>query len=228
MKYVLSHQAFTFDLHSCLSYPSFKDSHSSTQYWVQVKNPVLCFSSWNTNWIAMAQSKKRLPTSPPSLKILVVANLQNMDFCAFSMGMEYFLLWSVYLAFWSGCLVFGNIYMEIGSKYLVFGTVGIQKYVFGFWEYVFVFANVYLIFASVILLWCRLRRCRNMSLPNTHFESVQMVLKDLKWIYCDAYLWQTMRNHAKKSMEGPKQPTSVLLQGDFSDFRSSLLKTNVY
>ena len=52
MEYVLSHQTFTFDLHSCLSYPIFKDSHSSTQYWVQVINPVLCLSSWNTNWIA--------------------------------------------------------------------------------------------------------------------------------------------------------------------------------
>ena len=54
MEYVLSHQTFTFDLHSCLSCPSFKDSHSSTQYWVQVINPVFVLSSWNTNWIASA------------------------------------------------------------------------------------------------------------------------------------------------------------------------------
>ena len=32
-----------FGFHSFLSSPSFKDSHGSTQYWVQVINPVLCY-----------------------------------------------------------------------------------------------------------------------------------------------------------------------------------------
>ena len=32
-----------FGFHSFLSSQSFKDSHGSTQYWVQVINPVLCY-----------------------------------------------------------------------------------------------------------------------------------------------------------------------------------------
>ena len=57
----------------------------------------------------------------------------------------------------------------------------------------------------------------------THvFESGQIVLKELKGTYFDAYLWQTMWNHAKKSMEELKLPDSVFLQGDG---RSSGLKT---
>jgi len=35
-------------------------------------------------------------------------------------------------------------------------------------------------------------------------ESGQMVLKKVKLTYFDAYLWQTMWNHAKKSMEESK------------------------
>ena len=57
----------------------------------------------------------------------------------------------------------------------------------------------------------------------THvFESGQIVLKELKGTYFDAYIWQTMWNHAKKSMEELKLPDSVFLQGDG---RSSGLKT---
>ena len=48
------------------------------------------------------------------------------------------------------------------------------------------------------------------------------MLKELKGTYFDAYLWQTMGNHAKKSMEELKLPDSVFLQGDG---RSSVLKT---
>ena len=44
----------------------------------------------------------------------------------------------------------------------------------------------------------------------------------MKWTFFDAYLWQTMWNHAKKSMEGSKFSDSVFLQ---LDVRSSLLKT---
>ena len=53
-------------------------------------------------------------------------------------------------------------------------------------------------------------------------ESGQMVLKKVKWTYFNAYLWQTMWNHAKKSMEGSKLSDSVFSQWDV---RSSLLKT---
>ena len=35
-------------------------------------------------------------------------------------------------------------------------------------------------------------------------ERDQMMLKKVKWTYFDAYLWQTMWNHAKKSMEVSK------------------------
>ena len=60
----------------------------------------------------------------------------------------------------------------------------------------------------------------------THvFESGQMVLKELKGTYFDAYLWQTMWNHAKKSMEELKLPDLVFLQGDG---RSSVLETLEY
>ena len=53
-------------------------------------------------------------------------------------------------------------------------------------------------------------------------ESGQMVLKKVKLTYFDAYLWQTMWNHAKKSMEESKLSDSVFLQWDA---RSSVLKT---
>ena len=53
-------------------------------------------------------------------------------------------------------------------------------------------------------------------------ESGQMVLEKVKWTYFDAYLWQTMWDHAKKSMEGSKLSDSVFLQWDV---RSSVLKT---
>ena len=53
-------------------------------------------------------------------------------------------------------------------------------------------------------------------------ESGQMVLKKVKLTYFDAYLWQTMWNHAKKSMEESKLSDLVFLQWDV---RSSVLKT---
>ena len=53
-------------------------------------------------------------------------------------------------------------------------------------------------------------------------ESGQMVLKKVKVTYFDAYLWQTMWNHAKKSMEESKLSDLVFLQWDV---RSSVLKT---
>ena len=48
-----------------------------------------------------------------------------------------------------------------------------------------------------------------------------MLLEKVKWTFSDAYLWQTMWNHAKKSMEGSKLSDLVLSLTD----RSSLLKT---
>ena len=53
-------------------------------------------------------------------------------------------------------------------------------------------------------------------------ESGQMVLKKVKLTYFDAYLWQTMWNHAKKSIVGFKLSESVFSQWDA---RSSLLKS---
>ena len=53
-------------------------------------------------------------------------------------------------------------------------------------------------------------------------ESGQMVLKKVKWTYFDAYLCQTMWNHAKKSMKRLKRPNSLFLQGEVS---SAVLKT---
>ena len=53
-------------------------------------------------------------------------------------------------------------------------------------------------------------------------ESGQILLEKVKWTFYDAYLWQTMWNHAKKSMEVSKLSDSVFLQ---CDVRSSVLKT---
>ena len=44
-------------------------------------------------------------------------------------------------------------------------------------------------------------------------ESGQMVLKKVKWTYFDAYLCQTMWNHAKKTMKKLKRPNWLFLQG---------------
>ena len=46
------------------------------------------------------------------------------------------------------------------------------------------------------------------------FKSGQMVVKKVKWTYFHAYLWQTMWNHTKKSMEGLKLSDSVFSRGD--------------
>ena len=48
-------------------------------------------------------------------------------------------------------------------------------------------------------------------------ESGQMVFKQVKLTYFDAYLWQTMWNHAKKSMEESKHSDSVFLQWDCAE-----------
>ena len=53
-------------------------------------------------------------------------------------------------------------------------------------------------------------------------ESAKIVLKQVKWTFFVAYLWQTMWDHAKKSMEGSKLSDSVILQWDV---RSSVLIT---
>ena len=46
-------------------------------------------------------------------------------------------------------------------------------------------------------------------------ESGQMVLEKVKWTFFDAYLWQTMWNHAKKLIEG----------SNLSDFKSNSVLT---
>ena len=55
-------------------------------------------------------------------------------------------------------------------------------------------------------------------------ESGQMVLKKVKLTYFDAYLWQTMWNHAKKSMEGSKLSDSVFLQWEVTDWQELFAK----
>ena len=55
-------------------------------------------------------------------------------------------------------------------------------------------------------------------------ESGQMVLKKVKWTYFDAYLWQTMWNHAKKSMEGSKLSDLVFLQWEVTDWQELFAK----
>ena len=42
-------------------------------------------------------------------------------------------------------------------------------------------------------------------------------VEKVKLTYFDAYLWQTMWNHAKKSMEEPKHSDSVFLQWDYAE-----------
>ena len=55
-------------------------------------------------------------------------------------------------------------------------------------------------------------------------ESGQMVLKKVKLTYFDAYLWQTMWNHAKKSMEGSKLSDLVFLQWEVTDWQELFAK----
>ena len=55
-------------------------------------------------------------------------------------------------------------------------------------------------------------------------ESDQMVLEKVKWTFFDAYLWQTMRNHAKKSLEGSKLSDLVFLQWEVTDWQELFAK----
>ena len=59
-------------------------------------------------------------------------------------------------------------------------------------------------------------------------ESGQIVLEKVKRAYSGADLCQTMWSHAKKSMTRLKRTTSLFLQSDVGDVRSSFLKTAVY
>ena len=49
-------------------------------------------------------------------------------------------------------------------------------------------------------------------------ESDQMVSDKVKLTYFDVYLTQTIWNHTKKSMKGLKQPNSVFLQWEVTDW----------
>ena len=55
-------------------------------------------------------------------------------------------------------------------------------------------------------------------------ESGQMVLKKVKLTYFDTYLWQTMWNHAKKSLEESKHSDSVFLQWEVTDWQELFAK----
>ena len=59
-------------------------------------------------------------------------------------------------------------------------------------------------------------------------ESGKIVLEKVKRAYSGADLCQTMWSHAKKSMKRLKRTTSLFLQSDVADVRSSFLKTAVY
>ena len=50
-------------------------------------------------------------------------------------------------------------------------------------------------------------------------ESGQMVSEKVKLTYFDVYLSHTMWNHTKNSMKGLKQPTSVFLQWEVTDWQ---------
>ena len=50
-------------------------------------------------------------------------------------------------------------------------------------------------------------------------ESGQIVLEKVKSTFSDAYLWKTMWNHAKKSMEVSKLSDSVFLQWEVTDWQ---------
>ena len=55
-------------------------------------------------------------------------------------------------------------------------------------------------------------------------ESGQMLLEKVNWTFFDAYLWQTMWNHAKKSMEGSKLSDLVFLQWEVADWQELFAK----
>ena len=55
-------------------------------------------------------------------------------------------------------------------------------------------------------------------------ESGQMLLEKVKWTFFDAYLWQTMWNHAKKSMEGSKLSDLVFLQWEVTVWQELFAK----
>ena len=55
-------------------------------------------------------------------------------------------------------------------------------------------------------------------------ESGQMLLEKVKWTFSDAYLWQTMWNHAKKSMEGSKLSDLVFLQWEVTVWQELFAK----
>ena len=55
-------------------------------------------------------------------------------------------------------------------------------------------------------------------------ESGQMVLEKVKWTFFDVYLWQTMWNHAKKSMEGSKLSDLLFLQWEVTDWQELFAK----
>ena len=50
-------------------------------------------------------------------------------------------------------------------------------------------------------------------------ESGQIMSEKVKLTYFDVYLSQTMWNHTKNSMKGLKQPTSVFLQWEVTDWQ---------
>ena len=63
------------------------------------------------------------------------------------------------------------------------------------------------------------------SLPKSdESESVQMVSKKVILAYFDVYLSQTMWNHTTNSMKGLKQPTSVFLQWEVTDWQELFAK----
>ena len=78
-----------------------------------------------------------------------------------------------------------------------------EPFVFGFY-----FWTEYDSFSVEPIIWVR---------RGHESESGQMLFKKVKLSYFDAYLWQTMWNHAKKSMEQSKHSDSAFLQWDCAE-----------
>ena len=86
-----------------------------------------------------------------------------------------------------------------------------QRYSLGSWKCKFAYDKV----SDQPIIWVR---------EMDESESGQMVLEKVKWTFSDAYLWQTMWNHAKKSMEGSKLSDSVFSQWEITDWQELFAK----
>ena len=79
--------------------------------------------------------------------------------------------------------------------------------------------------ASALLVYDTLSANVVKSFPKlAKSESGQIVSEKVKLTYFDVYLSHTMWNHTKNSMKGLKQPTSVFLQWEVTDWQELFAK----